>query len=545
LIARATGPKTIDRGPIAVGEQYPQWRDVSSYFHFMRVAKVLPHFSGIRPMRTRTTPLLSAVVLFLAGCAAPPHGPAGTSGNLARIEHIVVIFAENRSFDNLYGRYPGANGLDNASPSSWTQTDRNGAALATLPPVWKSRTAADPAYPNNLPNQPFRIDAPPINQPLSVPTRDLIHRFYTNQEQINHGKLDRYAAMSDAGGLVMGYYDGSSLPLWKLAGEYTLADNFFMAAFGGSFLNHFWLVCACTPVFPNAPAALVAALDASGKLALTPASPASALEGPPRYVNDGAITPDGFAVNTMQPPYEPSNIPPAAGADARFADPKQNPLPPQSMKTIGDTLSAKGLDWAWYAEAWNDALADGMQPAGVPRKVIDNDAPGAPDFKTHHQPFNYFSKYAPGTAERAKHLKDYRDLVTQIQTDTLPPVAFYKPEGAHNEHPGYADVLAGDIHIADLIGKIQASRGWKSTLIVVTYDENGGFWDHVPPPPGDRWGPGTRIPTLLIGAMVKKRFIDNTFYDTTSILKLITRRFALEPLPGVRANIGDLSNAIE
>jgi acid phosphatase len=497
-------------------------------------------------MRLRIASLLIIPLLWLAGCAAPPpQGAEGTPDSLARIEHIVVIYAENRSFDNLYGLFPGANGIDNASPSVSTQTDRNGAVLAVLPPVWKSGATPDPGYPRALPNRPFRIDAPPISQPLSVATRDLVHRFYTNQEQINHGKLDRYAALSDAGGLVMGYYDGSTLPLWELAQDYALADNFFMGAFGGSFLNHFWLICACTPVFPHAPPALVAALDANGHLAQTAASPASALAGPPKFVNDGAVTPDGFAVNTLQPPFEPSNIPPAAGGDARFADPKHNPLPPQTMKTIGDTLSEKGLDWAWYAEAWNDALADGMQPASAPRKVIDNAALGAQDFKTHHQPFNYFSKYAPGTAERARHLKDYSELLTQIQTNTLPAVAFYKPQGNHNEHPGYADVLAGDIHIANLVGKIQASAAWKSTLIVVTYDENGGFWDHVPPPAGDRWGPGTRIPTLLIGTMVKKRYIDDTLYDTTSILKLITRRFALEPLPGVRANVGDLSNALE
>lgn len=496
-------------------------------------------------MRPLTTRSLLALLLWLAGCTTPPYGPAGTAPSLAKIDHVVVIYAENRSFDNLYGLYPGANGLSNASAATWTQTDRNGAVLPTLPPVWKSGATADPAYPKNLPNRPFQIDAAPIGQPLSVATRDLIHRFYTNQEQINHGMLDQYAALSDAGGLVMGHYDGSTLPMWALARQYTLADNFFMGAFGGSFLNHFWLICACTPVFPNAPAALVAALDGNGKLAMTPASPASALNGPPRFVNDGAVTPDGFAVNTMQPPYEPSNIPPAAGADARLADPKQSPLPPQTLQTIGDRLSAKGLDWAWYAEAWNDALADGMQPASAPRKVIDDAAPGAPDFKTHHQPFNYFSKYAPGTAERARHLKDYSELLAQIQTNALPAVAFYKPQGNHNEHPGYADVLAGDIHIADLVRTIQASSAWKSTLIIVTYDENGGFWDHVPPPPGDRWGPGSRIPTILIGSMVKKGFVDHTLYDTTSILKLITRRFGLEPLPGVRANVGDLGNMLE
>lgn len=496
-------------------------------------------------MRPSAARPVFALLLLLAGCTTPPPSSDRVPPNLAKVEHIVVLYAENRSFDNLYGLYPGANGLGNATAATWTQSDRNGTTLPVLPPVWTSTATPDPTYPKNLPNRPFRIDAPPINQPLSVATPDLIHRFYTNQEQLNHGKLDRYAAMSDSGGLTMGYYDGSTLPLWKLAQQYTLADNFFMGAFGGSFLNHFWLICACTPVFPHAPSTLVAVLDTNGNLALKPDSPASALNGPPKYVNDGAVTPDGFAVNTMQPPFEPSNIPPAAGGDPRFADPKRNPLPPQTLRTIGDALSAKGIDWAWYAEAWNAALTDGMQPAGVPRKIIDNTAPGAADFKTHHQPFNYFSKYAPGTAERAAHLKDYTDLVAQIQTNTLPAVVFYKPQGSHNEHPGYADVLAGDIHIADLVGKIQASAAWSSTLIIVTYDENGGFWDHVPPPTGERWGPGTRIPTLVIGTMAKKGFIDHTVYDTTSILKLITRRFALEPLAGVRPNVGDLSNAIE
>jgi acid phosphatase len=186
-----------------------------------------------------------------------------------------------------------------------------------------------------------------------------------------------------------------------------------------------------------------------------------------------------------------------------------------------------------------------MQSASAARKVIYNAAAGAPNFQPHHQPFNYLRKYAPGTAERAQHLKDYNELLAQLRDNTLPPVVFYKPQGSHNEHPGYADVLTGDIHIAELIAKTQASPAWPSTLIIVTYDENGGFWDHVPPPATDRWGPGTRIPTILIGPMVKKGYIDHTLYDTTSILKLITRRFGLEPLPGARSNVGDLSNAIE
>ncbi len=106
-------------------------------------------------------------------------------------------------------------------------------------------------------------------------------------------------------------------------------------------------------------------------------------------------------------------------------------------------------------------------------------------------------------------------------------------------------MLSGDRHIADVVAKVRASPIWNSTLIIITYDENGGFWDHAAPPAGDRWGPGTRVPTIVIGPMVKKGFVDSTPYDTTSILKFITRRFNLDPLPGVRANMGDLSNAID
>jgi acid phosphatase len=81
--------------------------------------------------------------------------------------------------------------------------------------------------------------------------------------------------------------------------------------------------------------------------------------------------------------------------------------------------------------------------------------------------------------------------------------------------------------------------------VIVTYDENGGYWDHVPPPKGDRWGPGTRIPTLVVSPYARRGHVDHTQYDTTSILKLIDRRFGLEPLPGVRASMGDLTNVFD
>ena len=462
---------------------------------------------------------------------------------LKRIEHIVVIYAENRSFDNLYGLFPGANGITRATPAQFTQTDHDGKVLPRLPDVWNDKAGL---LKGELPNRPFRIDEPPFNLGLAVKTPDLVHRYYQNIEQINGGKLDRYAAMSDAGGLAMGYYDGAKMPMWKYAKEYVLADNFFMGAFGGSFLNHFWLICACTPYFPDAPDNLKAQLEPDGKLKRRPDSPASALNGSPKTY-DNELTPDGFAVNTMQPPYQPSRVGPAPGGDPRYADPHGHPLPPQKLTTIGDTLSAKGVTWAWFAGAWQDGLADGMQPPDVKRKVIYSRK--SPSLETHHQPFNYFARFAPGTRDREIHLKDGAEFLKAIDSGDLPQVAFYKPESSLNEHPGYADVLLGDTHIAQVVAKLSASPLWAKTAIIVTYDENGGFWDHVAPPQGegwsDRWGPGTRIPTIIISPFARRGVVDSTPYDTTSILKFITRRFGLAPLPGVRPKAGDLVNAFD
>ncbi|HEY1300060.1 MAG TPA: acid phosphatase, partial [Stellaceae bacterium] len=337
--------------------------------------------------------------------AAAIAGTAQAAG-LDEIHNIVVIYAENRSFDNLYGLFPGANGLANAASESTTQLDRDGSVLAALPPVWGGLTAkgavpvVSEAQTTHLPNRPFAIDDPSgFNLPLSVATVSPWHLFYQNQMQIAGGANNRFAAYADTGALVMGHYDGSKLPMWEVAKEFTLADNFFMGGFGGSFYNHFWLVCACSPRYPDAdksPAKnLIAAVEPDGMtLMLAADSPKSALQGKPKFTRDGALTPDFYAVNTMQPPYQPSGNKPAPGGDPAYADAtKPNTLPPQRDETIGDLLSGKGIGWAWYAGAWQATLDGGNK---VP----------VPNFQYHHQPFNYFAAMAPGTAARAEHLRD-------------------------------------------------------------------------------------------------------------------------------------------
>lgn len=423
-----------------------------------------------------------------------------SSKGLEQVQHIIVIYLENHGFDNLYGKFPGADGLpEHPIP----QTDlEDGQPYSSLPPVMNTEhkpAVIDTRFPSDLPNRPFPIDryVPPDQK-----TGDLVHRYYQNQAQIHGGLNDRFAAISDAGGLVMGYYDGSMLPLWKYAQRFTLADHFFQGAFGGSFLNHFWLICACTPRFETAPEAMRAVLDKDDRL-----------------VKDGAVTPDGYAVNTLQPatiPFKPETAPAAR-------------LPLQSMDTIGDRLSEKGIAWAWYSGGWQAAI----------------DGHSGSDFQFHHQPFGYFSRYAADTSGRAEHLKDETEFLAGIDTGRLPAVAFYKPIGELNEHPGYADLMAGEQHIAELLGRIEKSSIWQNSIVIVTYDENGGFWDHVAPPVKDRWGPGTRVPTLVISPWAKRGHVDHTEYDTTSILKLIETRFGLQPLGTRDENADGLSGAFD
>jgi acid phosphatase len=492
-----------------------------------------------------------ATLAWTAVCLASPYA-SNAQEDLAKIKTIVVIYAENRSFDHLYGFFPGANGMTNASAEQKTQIDHDGTVLPYLT-LFGPDGKPDPRFPR-MPNAPFRIDAPPINVAINKAVPSPIHAFYQSQEQINGGKNNMFAAMSNVGGWTMGYFDGRPLRLWDWAKQYTLADNFFMGAFGGSLLNHFWLVCACTPRFPEAPESIRVHLDPDGKLTKAPSSP-SAKEGAVRTLSDttGFLSPDGYAVNTMQPPYQPSGVPPEPGGSIDLADPngapaRGVPLPPQTEKTIGDTLSAKNVTWAWYAGAWNAALNDGRRPPDEPRKIIYTRGDGRP-YLPHHQPFNYFAQFAPGTHDRSTHLKDGDDFLRDLREGTLPQVSFYKPAGRFTEHPAFSDVVTGDLHITELLRRLRQSPQWNEMAVIVTYDENGGFWDHVPPPSGDgwgdRWGPGTRIPTIIVSPYAKRDFIDRTTYDTTSIIKFITRRFGLEPLPGVRPNAGDLTAAFD
>ena len=512
--------------------------------------------------------------------------------NYDAIQTLVVIYAENRSFDNLYGTFPGADGLANATPKSIIQLDRDGKPMRGLPAVWGGINAkvmdGAPLGPIALSqkqtanflngfNHPFDVaelyksgGQSEVN-PLRYTTRDLWHRFYENQMQINGGANNMFAAWADGGGLTMGYFTPdpeTDLPLWSWAHQYVLADNFFQGAFGGSFVNHFYLICSCAPYYghgghnPNGGKDPSVSIVEPDGVTLTPppGGAGSAMDVPPAFAMSGNLTPDFFAINTMMPPYPPSGN---ADEAQQSVDPRSaSTLLPQTGTTIGDLLAAAGVGWAYYAGAWDFAQSHPPFAAGVSR--------ASPNFQYHHQPFNYFTAFDPATpngkANRAEHLLDAgvvtdpavlpeSRFLSDIQGGRLPPVTFYKPQGSVNEHAAYANIADGDRHIATLLTALKASPQWNHMLIVITYDEFGGWWDHVAPPKADRFGPGTRVPALIISPYARQGTVDHTQYDTTSILRFITHKWQLPVLPGIAARdaalaanqlpeIGDLTNAL-
>ncbi len=397
---------------------------------------------------------------------------------LNKIDHIIVIYLENRSFDHLYGLFPGADGLANAAAAA-PQTAADGTPYDQLPAFERPIDAGRPSLRlPPLPNRPFDLAAyVKITDPLNA-SFETANEYYLAQAAIHGGKMDRYAAIS--GSAAMGYYDGSQLPMWRYAQEYVLCDRFFQAGFGGTGMNHFLLFAGAVPRWPDAPEKFVAQVASDGTL-----------------LKDGLVTPDGYLVDNL-----------TAAADKAFA--------PVDMPHIGKRLAAAGVTWAWYAAA-SATLA--------------------------RRPFHIMADLAPGTAGERDHIKDESVFLADLTGGTLPQVAIVKPGMC--EHPSeMTGLYAADKHATDLVDAVVQSPYWKRSVVIVTYDEGHSFYDHVAPPLVDRWGPGRRIPALVISPFAKRRHVDHTVYDTTSILKLIATRFGLEPLGPRDAAAADLTAAL-
>ena len=323
--------------------------------------------------------LVAATAILALGAGSGAAGSQQSTANkLGHIGHIVVIYEENHSFDNLYGGWEGVNGRATADAAHTLQIGQGSATyncllqddvnLTSPSPLsgdCQDSTTATP-FTSHFQNAPFSIEqfipmeartcpqpgvfAPNglLPSPSNLPggcTRDIVHRFYQEQYQLNGGRQNRYTTGSDAVGLTQGYYDTTALPIYQYLHapghpHYAIADDFFQAAFGGSFLNHQWLIAAASPPWPGEPANTHAIVDSNGMPTSYPlyhaTGPVSDPPGtracpvPPAIDPNPGLACGDYAVNTIQPTYQPTSSNPLK-------------LPPQTGTTIGDELSAAGV----------------------------------------------------------------------------------------------------------------------------------------------------------------------------------------------------------
>ena len=352
---------------------------------------------------TMTALFFAETVFSVPGVASSAVGEF-PSGLRQKIKYVIIIYPENRSFDSLFGHFPGVNGLKEAAKKNYVQTQPNGAPFATLPQpntngIPGISTGPDSRFPAVISNQPFNIGS---NVPITDRHGDLIHRFYTEQYQINDptnpfspggvdpknsggAPLSKFSAYSTNAGLVLGHYDAQFDAEGRLAHQFTLCDNAFHSAFGGSFLNHQWLIAARTPVWPANPPEGSTPAPSNATVFGSDGFPVFTSSGVP---SDGALTNDpslpGFdqsnaaqdlgdgdywAVNTLLPVRGPAGglstidpVPPPPGPVTQPTTPTSNTpvascLPLQTYDTIGDRLSDGHISWAWYSGGWDDAKA--------------------------------------------------------------------------------------------------------------------------------------------------------------------------------------------
>lgn len=482
-----------------------------------------------------------------------------------------------------------------AGPS--TCGDRTGVA-SNLYPRFGSAFRMKPfllneALPASAVTCPFPGNFPPNGTPVnSSPamaggcTQDIVHQFYQEQYQHNGGKQNRYATGSNAAGLVMGQYDTKSLRVYeylmgKGAPRFAVADRFFAGVFGGSFINGVWVSSATVPIWPDAPASLYSVLDRNGMpVTQTPKSSSSLgqynlYKSPdPNGLVNGVLTQacgpsaraghlcGDYVVNTpfsVQWPY------PATSSPATR-------MPLLTYDTLGDRLNEAGIDWAWYSGGWTNAVGRVGDPGWtngsgpVTRSYTASDGslvvndqgcpdptssamttwPQCPDgsFQYHHQTYNYFYNWSTATEEtrenREDQLLDTEEWwpLTQGSTCRLKPVSYVQSLGKLNQHPGYSSAYIGDEQVAMALRSIYEGPCAQDTLTIVTYDEFGGAWDHVPPPglgkatPGahDEFGPGTRVPSLIVSNLLPRTGVDSTTYDLASVVGTILAKYGLAPV---------------
>jgi phospholipase C len=489
-------------------------------------------------LRGAASVLTAAAVTFVAPGSMLAQPNNGNSDHVdifstnTPVQHVIVIFQENVSFDHYFGTYPYA-----TNPPNESRFERRDDT-----PRVNNLLAGGLLDSNPNSQMPFRLD------PSQAYTCDQNHGYTAEQKAFDHGLMDKFPESTavdgstgggcpDYGhglGIVMGYYDGNTTTaLWNYAQHYAMSDNAAGTMFG-----------------PSTPGALNLAVGTTENATL---------------VNGNA---NGVIANGA-----------SMGVDIGDADPAMDDCSPATKthltitgQNIGDLLNAKGITWGWFQGGFapTSVSAMGVATCGATSTSTIEPAIGTvTDYVPHHEPFQYFEStrnphHLPptsdaniGKTDQANHQYDLSLFFTALTEGRLPAVSFLKAKAIQNGHPGNSDPLDEQVFIATVVNAVENSSYWRDTAIIINYDDSDGWYDHQMNPivnqsmanddqlagtgscgsvnsdgnPG-RCGYGPRLPYIVISKFAKQNYVDHRQIDQSSTIRFIEDNWSLGRIGG-------------
>ena len=493
----------------------------------------------------KATAMLLAMIIALGPSALPAFAGSkvinttGSGTTATPIQHLVVIFQENVSFDHYFGTYPNATNPKGeprfkSSPRTPTVNGLTGALLTNNPNLNPLNGAGA--------SNPFRLDR------SQAVTPDQNHDYTAEQLAFDAGLMDLFPLNTSSGGNeVMGYFDGNTVTaLWNYAQFFAMSDNSYSTTFGPSTPGVINLVSGQTN-------GAIATLNGTG----------DEVAGGP----DGSLTVIG----------DPDPL-----GDV-CSNPSRNQVT-MGSKNIGDLLNAANVTWGSFMGGFNLSTVNPDGSTGC-KRTSTGLAGSTKDYIPHHSFFNYWTSTANlahtrpasvaeiGNPGPANHQYDLADFFAAASAGNLPAVSFLKAQAYQDGHAGYSDPLDEQTFLVDTINFLQTLDSWRSTAVVVMYDDSDGWYDHVMGPimntstgPADaltgpnacgtsatalpglnpasnphalgRCGYGPRQPLLVISPWAKKNFVDHRVTDQSSIIRFIEDNW----LAGQRTSPGSFDN---
>ena len=412
------------------------------------------------------------------------------------IKHVVVIFQENRSFDQYFATYPFSANLPgenpfHAQPGTPTVNGLSTAGLLTSNP--------NSANPQRL-------------SPANAIVCSDSHDYTDEQNAFDHGLMDMFpehtASSSCPLGQVVDYFDGNTVTaLWNYAQHFAMSDNSFNTTFGPSSPGAVNLISGQTH-------GVVASLgDISGDVV------------------------EETLIGDADPLYDDCGSPDQVGLGG---------------KNIGDLLNAKGITWGWFEGGFSNCNATHTTTNGGVRK----------DYIPHHQPFQYYSstanphhmaatstKFIGHQGDQANHQYYIPDFWNAARAGNMPAVSFIKAPAYQDGNAGYSNPFLEQQFVVSFINQLESLPTWRTTAVVIAWDDSGGWYDHVMPPIVNqsqtardaltgpnlcgnnankvaggyqaRCGYGTRLPLLVISLWARPNYVDHHVTDQTSIIRFI------------------------